>query len=566
MLANRRGLGGLSGASAAGLISLVALCLLGPLSIAAAAEPYADPAWMAIDSSRVTENPALEGLPIRSIDVQSRNIFDPVPKGALRPICLAANKLHIRTRQQTVRDQLILTPGSRWSSYRGHEAARQLRTLGFLEPDYIQARQVGDSVDVLVHTHDFWTTQPEFDVQQASGNNYGALGFSERNLLGLGKSLSLSYRQDPVGITRGIELHDPGVAGSRLQLRYAASRGTSGSTDFVSAGVPFYAEETRNSFGLQADKGTTQSHLFQDNSEVAVVPEHVEESELLIGSGRRNDGRIVRWTGSFYSLDRRLGATQYPAAAATPPAEFVGPEESLRLRRLAVQGRFWKPHYVERTGIERIDQVEDYDLGPSVSLKMGYAPEELGSTADEGYGQAQLDLGAQTPVGFGFIRSSLSSRLRHGPREALGMFDARWIRQPSLGNALVAGLIGTAGYDMPRTFQVTVGGLNGLRAYPVHAVAGTKMLRWNVEDRFVLIRDVLQMASFGSAVFYDGARAWGAGSAGTSAFHDVGIGVRVAPPRSALGPVFRVDLAWPISPTRDGRRQPVLSIGSNQAF
>jgi hypothetical protein len=565
MLASRRGDGGIPGSSGRAPLSLGALLLIGALPIAAAADPAGEPTWMAPDTSSVTEDPALEGLPIRSIDITSRNIFDPVPKGALRPLCLAANKLHIRTRAQTVRDQLILTPDSRWTSDRAHEAARQLRTLGFLEPDYILARPAGDSVDVQVHTHDFWTTQPEFDIQQAAGRNYGALAFSERNLLGLGKSLTLAYREDPVGITRGIELHDPGFAGSRLQLHYSASRGTSGSTDFVSAGVPFYAEDTRNSFGLQADKMATQSHLFQNNSEVAIVPEHVEESETQIGIGRRDDGNILRWTGSFYSLDRRLGATQLVGTSA-PPDAFVGSEESLRLRRLALQMRFWRPHYVERTGIERIDRVEDYDLGTSLSLKMGYAPEEFGSTADEGYGLAQLDLGAQTALGFGFLRSSLSSRLRHGPRETLGTIEARWIRQTSLSHALVAAVVGTAGYDMPRTFQVTVGGLNGLRAYPVHAVAGTQVLRWNVEDRLVLIRDVLQMASLGSAIFYDGARGWGPGSEGSGAFNSAGIGLRIAPPRSALGPVFRVDLAWPISPTRDGRRQPVISIGSNQAF
>src|SRR5215831_20013960 len=357
MPANRREHGGAPGCRGAGISPLIALLLFGAMGnvrVATAdpdSEPAPAPAWMAADSSSVTNDPALEGLPIRSIEVTSRNIFDPVPHGALRPICLAANKLHIRTRRQTVRDQLILSEGTRWTADRGREAARQLRTLGFLEPDYITAKADGDSVDVAVHTHDFWTTQPEFDIQQASGHHYGSVAFSERNLLGLGKSMTLAYREDPVGITRGLEYHDPGVAGSRLQLHYAAARGTSGSSDFINAGVPFYAEDTRNSFGLQADKTTSQAHLFQNNSEVAIVPEHVEESEVQIGTGRRTDDRILRITESFYTLDRRLGATQLPANATAPPQEFVGPEESLMRRRIAVQARLWMPNYVERAGI-----------------------------------------------------------------------------------------------------------------------------------------------------------------------------------------------------------------------
>src|SRR2546428_3421737 len=62
-----------------------------------------------------------EGLPIARIDVQARNIFDPLPDGRLAPLFALANRLHIRTREQTVREQLVLRPGDPWSDARGHE-------------------------------------------------------------------------------------------------------------------------------------------------------------------------------------------------------------------------------------------------------------------------------------------------------------------------------------------------------------------------------------------------------------------------------------------------------------
>jgi hypothetical protein len=37
-------------------------------------------------------------------------------------------------------------------------------------------------------------------------------------------------------------------------------------------------------------------------------------------------------------------------------------------------------------------------------------------------------------------------------------------------------------------------------------------------------------------------------------------------PQWSLGQVLRIDVAWPIEPTRDGQRQPILSFGSGQAF
>jgi hypothetical protein len=37
-------------------------------------------------------------------------------------------------------------------------------------------------------------------------------------------------------------------------------------------------------------------------------------------------------------------------------------------------------------------------------------------------------------------------------------------------------------------------------------------------------------------------------------------------PRLAPSQVIRIDVAWPILPSRDGRRDPVVSFGSRLAF
>jgi hypothetical protein len=351
-----------------------------------------------------------------------------------------------------------------------------------------------------------------------------------------------------------------------MRIHYGAARGTGGATDQIAVGVPFYAEETPWSLGGSAVRTARQAHLFQNNVEVARLDEHLEETEAFLGHGWRNDSGVKRVTGSLYSLERRLGPTVWDTTGAPPPASQIGPAEELRLRRIAVEVRFWKPKYVERTGVERVDRVEDFDLGPSLAIKIGLAPRLFGSTADEGYVRIGLDAGAQTRAGFGTLRSSISSRLRGGPLEVIEQADGRWVWQENFDHTVVASLVGIAGHEVPRSFQVVVGGLNGLRAYPVHAVAGTQMVRWNLEDRRILVRDIFHLVSVGEAMFVDGARGWGAGSEGSGAYNAAGFGVRLGPPRAALGPAFRIDFAWPLSPTRDGRRDPVVSFGSTHAF
>jgi hemolysin activation/secretion protein len=125
---------------------------------------------------------------------------------------------------------------------------------------------------------------------------------------------------------------------------------------------------------------------------------------------------------------------------------------------------------------------------------------------------------------------------------------------------------GEVAADAPREVQSVVGGLNGLRAYGVQALAGTQIWRFNGEARWVAARDMLDLASVGAATFVDAARAWGTGSDDSFWHHDVGVGLRLSFPHASLHQVARLDVAFPLSPTRDGRRSPVFSFGSSQAF
>jgi hemolysin activation/secretion protein len=144
--------------------------------------------------------------------------------------------------------------------------------------------------------------------------------------------------------------------------------------------------------------------------------------------------------------------------------------------------------------------------------------------------------------------------------------DARWHHKWRPGHVLVLSAFGMGGKDAPRDFQVVVGGLNGLRAYSVQALAGNELVRLNAEQRWILVRNRWDLISVGMAAFYDAARAWGPGAVGTGWFNAAGFGMRFSTPRSALGPVIRLDVAWPISPTRDGSREAVFTFGSSQAF
>jgi hypothetical protein len=532
---------------------------------AAAVSPAAadDDAPYDTTGGRLEADAALEGLPVRSITALPRAIYDPVPPGRLGPLFRIANRLHVRTRPGTVRQHLVFGIGDPWSAARARESLRAIRAQNYLEPLRIAATPDSDSVDVLVETRDVWSTIPEFDLETGAGASYGSIAFTERNLMGLGKGLSIAYRSDPTGISRSAAWTDPAVLGSRARFRFVAETGSSGAANELYAGVPFWAEDAPMTAFASWRRATSIGRLFLDGETGAEFDQRIEEAEVAWGIGGRMDGTVRRMIYSFTLRDRRLGPSRLSPGA---PPELDGIEENLRIRRLAADLRVWHPHFVERWFVDRMNGIEDFDLGPSVGVKLGFAPRWLGSTADESYARFLLRAGADTPFGFGWTDASLSTRFRWKAEELVRLLEARWVNQSMPRQTLVAAASGAWGSRVARDWQAVVGGLNGLRAFPVHALAGRRLWRFNVEDRVVIAHDLGGLVNVGAAAFWDVARAWGPGAAGAGWHHGAGAGLRFAVPRISNTQVIRLDIAWPIEPTPAGGREPVFSFGSSQAF
>ena len=81
-----------------------------------------------------------------------------------------------------------------------------------------------------------------------------------------------------------------------------------------------------------------------------------------------------------------------------------------------------------------------------------------------------------------------------------------------------------------------------------------------------MAQDYFDYLTLGVVGFADAARAWGTGSEGSTWHYSAGTGLRFALPLWSASRVLRIDVAWPVSPTRDGKRDPVFSFGSGQAF
>ncbi len=506
-----------------------------------------------------------EGATIRRIEVRCLDIFEPVPPGRFAAVYRTANRLHVRTRGATVRAQLLMAPGDIWTADRIIESQRLLRGLEYLEPDTIRSRLTTDSVNVLVVTHDTWTTHPELNLERGGERTYGSVGFTERNLFGMGLGLSLNLRDEPTGHTRTVNVRARRILGSQLEGQFQAGTGTGGVSNAVWLRDPFRSLDDRSSWTASWWRSSAEQQLFKTGTVVARFPFEFELHQLEYGVGTRfTDGVVRRYTFALMQHDRRYGVTEAEPGEAIA---FPAGEEELKLRSASVRVQFWKPQFIERRGVELFDPIEDFDVGSLASMEGGLILKALGSTADEGLMKMRLEAGHETKrLGFGFARGQLSTRIRGGARETLAGLDARWIQQPAADVAVVLAAHGEAADRAPREVQTVVGGLNGLRAYSVQALAGTQVWRFNGETRWVAARGLWDLASVGGAVFVDAARAWGPGGDREPWHHGAGFGLRLTFPHASRNQVVRFDVAFPLSPSRDGRREPVFSFGSSQAF
>ena len=106
-----------------------------------------------------------------------------------------ADHLHANTRNSTVNNYLLFEEGEEYNAQKLYESERLLRAMPFVNRVNISvsdSTSSKDSIDVVVKVLDSWSLKPRISY---SGSKLG-LGATEENVLGLGHTLDLLYRND----------------------------------------------------------------------------------------------------------------------------------------------------------------------------------------------------------------------------------------------------------------------------------------------------------------------------------------------------------------------------------
>jgi hypothetical protein len=162
------------------------------------------------------------------------SVFVETAKPQLGRLASLVEKIHVRTRPDVVRRELLFAPGDTVDTLSVAESLRRLRKLSYLEYARVEARQCptqsGELLALTVVTRDSWTTRPDIRASSTSPR----IGLTERNLMGTGRTVGvdIASRNGTLGI--GFSTSDAFGFGTGMATRAQVHQYPDGSTRSIS--------------------------------------------------------------------------------------------------------------------------------------------------------------------------------------------------------------------------------------------------------------------------------------------------------------------------------------------
>jgi outer membrane protein assembly factor BamA len=456
-----------------------------------------------------------------------------------------ANKLHINTRDNVVRRQLLFETGEPVSVRVIEETERLLRMNHYLYDVTIRPVAVRDGVaDIEVKTRDTWSLDVGVSASRAGGENKGGLSIKEENLLGTGILVGVSYSADVDRSGTTFELADRNLFGTRGALAYAYTDYDDGDSQSFSLQRPFYALDARWSAGISASDNDAIDPLYNGGNSVA---EYRHRRRVVEAFGGWSAGLIRGWTRR-YSVGVSHEDDEYELEPGKPPPVRLPSDLSLSgpfVRFEVVQDAFRAD-----INLNLIGRVEDFAMGVQSKLQVGRALTELGSTREAWLYRATLSNGFDITKD-SFLLADVRADGRYageGENQSVGGTVRYYHRQ---GRHLVyytaLSMDAFENPDVPGPLQI--GGDNGLRGYPLRYQAGERRVLATLEARAYSDWYPFRLFRVGGAVFYDTGRAWKGENQNTvnsGWLRDVGFGLRLLSARTSKGNVLHADVAFPL--------------------
>ena len=491
------------------------------------------------------------GAIIGEVHIVVGDVFDTTIDGEDAWLYRTANKLHINTRPSVIRGQLLFKSGEPYRHRLVEETERLLRDNDYLYDAVIVPVAFDDGVvDLEVRTRDVWTLNPGLSYSRKGGENTFGATIAEDNLLGTGRSLDFDWDSNVDRESLSVSYFDPHFRHSFTNFGVTYADADDGDTKLLLWNRPFYALDVRHAAGLylRDDQRNESRYVLGDN--VGEFGHRDEYYEVYVGISRGLQGRWVRrWTaGLGYERDRfELDPDEPPGGPLPEDRELAYPWIGFELV---------EDNFQERINQDQILRTEDVLVGLYATARLGYSSEAFGADRDAIVASALVRDGADLRRGqsvFGTV--SASGRIEDGELvNGRLAAEGRFYWATSSKSKFFAAVAGTVTEQLDDEYQLTLGGDNGLRGYPLRYQAGTSRALLTLEQRYYTKWYPFRLFHVGAAAFYDMGRTWGTdvtGAGSLGLLKDVGVGLRLGSSRSSFGNVLHIDLAFPLDGDED---------------
>jgi hypothetical protein len=467
---------------------------------------------------------------VRAVILQREAVFDSVE--ARYWAYRIANTLHVETRHNVIRRELLMDVGDPYDSALVAESERNLRALGIFRDVQIDSEMTDSGVVIRVRTADAWTTTLGMSVTTSGSQSVVDLSLREGNLLGTRTVAQLAYRNDPDRSSVLLGFDTPRAIADRVGLGASVVDRSDGRAVTASLRLPFLSLSSRSGGSLIASEFQGRVLQFRDGGvadslwrEFAVL--HADAAFAVVASPRGFArvgvvAQVVR--DDMVPLEDRTTIPRTRSATAGP--------------YLAVR----RPRFIRAYNIERLERVEDFDLGFFTTVTLLAAPSAWGYDRNGIGASLGSGIGLQFPGGFARFGVRASALQTAEGTDTATVEGAATLAGQRGQHHLVV-LHGSAGRQrnaVPgREFDLGLG--EGLRAFPSHAFTGDQYFVLAAEYRLLVWPRLFGLVGVGTAAFAGHAGAWDRGDTKRTGT-ELGVGLRVASIRE-VGGIWRLDLS-----------------------
>ncbi len=492
------------------------------------------------------------GAVVGQISIVNDNIFDLDNPKENKALFRFANRVHFTTRATVIEQQLLFSPGEKYSTQKLEESERIIRGNRYIQDVSVRPIAYNDGVvDVAVTSRDVWTLMPRLSFSRSGGKNKSTVGIKDANLFGTGMAVELAVRSNVDRDSSSIKFVDRNLGSSWFTLEAYYANNSDGFSRYLSLEEPFYSLNSRLSRGVSTLRDDSVKAYYDSGERLSEYRHQTKQSKIFVGwSGGLRDGfskRIAVGLAIDENIFSSLASSTLPEGPVPAGRKLVYP--FVAFERL-------EDDFEKTNNHNQIGRTEDRFLGTRIYASLGIATKSAGSDRNAFI----LDASAQT--GFGssadrllLLAANVGARLEgSGVRNLLVGSSAQYFKRQSEKRLLYVSFNASYGRNLDGDQFLELGGDSGLRGYPLRYQLGDKRALLTIEQRYFTDWYPWRLFRVGGAVFFDIGQAWGSSPlsvAKSELLRDIGFGLRIGNDRSGLGRTTHIDIAMPLDGDRN---------------